>query len=70
MMLKRIAVFIVGMAFGAGVTFGVVLLLANQSSDPLLLMKFGPINFVLSTFMFGMIGVIALDAVLKTEILK
>ena len=70
MAFKRIAVWVVGMAFGAAVTFGIVSFLGYQTNDPLLLMKFGGLNFVLATFMFGMIGVIALDAVLKTEILK
>lgn len=70
MLVKRIGVFVVGIAVGAAVTFGIVWFLGNVSSDPLLLMEFGPINFVLASFMFGMIAVIALDAVLKTDILK
>jgi hypothetical protein len=59
-----------GMAFGAALTFGIIAYLAAFSNDPLLLREFGPLNFILATFMFGMIGVIALDAILKTEILK
>jgi formate/nitrite transporter FocA (FNT family) len=70
MALKRAAVFVVGMAVGAAFTFGIVLLLQMRAEDPLLLQKFGPLNFVLATFMFGMIAVVYLDAILKTEILK
>ncbi len=70
MLVKRLGVFVVGMAVGAAVTFGIVWFLGNVSSDPLLLMEFGAINFVLASFMFGMIAVIALDAILKTDILK
>ncbi len=68
--LKRAAVIIVGFAVGAAVTFGIVLLLQNTSQDPLLLQKFGSLNFVLASFMFGAIAIIALDGVLKTNILK
>jgi len=70
MTFKRIAVWLIGMAFGAAVTFGIVWYLGLSTDDPLLLMKFGPLNFILAAFMFGMIGVIVLDGVLKTEILK
>jgi len=70
MLIKRIGVFVVGMAVGAGMTFGIVSFLGNVSNDPLLLMEFGAINFVLAAFMFGMIAVIALDAILKTDILQ
>ncbi|MGH2591905.1 MAG: hypothetical protein ACRDGG_00145 [Anaerolineae bacterium] len=70
MVIKRIAVILVGMAVGAAETFGIVSFLGNVSKDPLLLMEFGAINFVLAAFMFGMIAVIALDAILKTDLLK
>ena len=70
MLLKRIAVFIVGLAIGSAVTFGVVTFLQFQSEDPLLLQKFGPLNFVLASVMFGAIAIIYLDAALKTDILK
>jgi len=69
MVFKRIAIILVGTAVGAAVTFGIVSFLGNVSSDPLLLMEFGVINFVLASFMFGMIAVIALDAILKTDLL-
>jgi hypothetical protein len=67
---KRAAVFVVGLAIGAAVTFGVVSFLQYRSEDPLLLQKFGPLNFILASVMFGAIAIIALDAVLKTDILK
>ena len=70
MVFKRIAVILVGMAVGAAVTFGTVSFLGNVSDDPLLLMEFDAINFILAAFMFGMIAVIALDAILKTDLLK
>jgi len=70
MAIKRAAVFAVGLAIGAAVTFGIVSFLQYSSQDPLLLQKFGPLNFILASVMFGAIAVIALDAVLKTEILK
>ena len=70
MAIKRIAVFVVGLAFGAAVTFGIIFLLQLTSDDPLLLQKFGPLNFTLASIMFGAIGVIALDAVLRTDILE
>ena len=70
MALKRAAVILVGMAVGAAITFGFISFLSYRSEDPLLLMEFGSINFVLASFMFGMIAVIALDAVLKTDLLK
>ena len=70
MAVKRAAVILVGLAVGAAITFGIVFLLQNTSHDPLLLQKFGPLNFILASFMFGAIAVIALDAFLKTNILK
>jgi hypothetical protein len=70
MALKRIFVFIVGLAIGAAVTFGIVSFLQVSSEDPLLLQKFGPLNFVLASVMFGAIAIIYLDKFLKTEILK
>lgn len=70
MAIKRIAVFVVGLAFGAAFTFGIIFLLQLTSDDPLLLQKFGPLNFTLASIMFGAIGVIALDAVLRTDILE
>jgi hypothetical protein len=70
MALKRATVFIVGLAVGAAFTFGVILVLQNRSNDPLLLQKFGPLNFILASTMFGAIAIIALDAILKTDILK
>ncbi len=70
MAIKRAAVFAVGLAIGAAVTFGVVSFLQYSSQDPLLLQKFGPLNFILATVMFGAIAIIALDAALKTDILK
>lgn len=70
MALKRAAVFIVGLAIGAAVTFGIVSFLQFSSQDPLLLQKFGPLNFILASTMFGAIAIIYLDKFLKTEILK
>ena len=70
MALKRAGVIVVGLAVGAAVTFGIVLYLQLRSADPLLLEKFGPLNFILASVMFGAIAVIALDAILKTDILK
>ncbi|HJW84638.1 MAG TPA: hypothetical protein VJ754_10075 [Anaerolineae bacterium] len=70
MALKRAGVIVVGLAVGAAVTFGIVLYLQLRSADPLLLEKFGPLNFILASVMFGAIAVIALDALLKTDILK
>jgi hypothetical protein len=70
MALKRAAVLIVGLAIGAAVTFGVVAFLQLYSQDPLLLRKFGPLNFILASVMFGAIAIIYLDAALKTNILQ
>ncbi|HEY4691261.1 MAG TPA: hypothetical protein VIK33_18270 [Anaerolineae bacterium] len=70
MAVKRIAVFVVGLAIGAAVTFGIISFLQYTSQDPLLLQKFGPLNFILASVMFGAIAVIYLDAVLKTDILR
>ncbi len=70
MALKRAGVIVVGLAVGAAVTFGIVLYLQFRSADPLMLEKFGPLNFILASVMFGAIAVIALDAILKTDILK
>lgn len=70
MALKRAAVIVVGLAVGAAVTFGVVLFLQYRSADPLMLEKFGSLNFILASVMFGAIAIIALDAILKTDILK
>jgi len=70
MWLKRSAVIVVGFAVGAAVTFGVVSFLQISSEDPLLLQKFGPLNFILASTMFGAIAIIYLDKFLKTEILK
>lgn len=70
MALKRAAVIVVGLAVGAAFTFGVVFLLQNTSNDPLLLEKFGSLNFILAATMFGAVAIIALDGILKTDILK
>ena len=70
MALKRASVIVVGLAVGAAFTFGVVFLLQNTSNDPLLLEKFGPLNFILASTMFGAVAIIALDGILKTDILK
>ncbi len=70
MALKRSVVIVVGLAVGAAITFGTVSFLQFSSDDPLLLQKFGPLNFILSSTMFGAIAIILLDAVLKTDILK
>lgn len=70
MSLKRLFVIIVGLAVGGLVTFGVVFLLSQTSNDPLLLEEFGVLNFVLASTMFGGIAVIALDHVLKTDLIK
>jgi len=70
MLLKRAAVVVVGFAIGAAATFGIIFFLQNYSNDPLLLFKFGSLNFILASFMFGAIAIIWLDAALKTEILQ
>lgn len=70
MSLKRTFVIIVGLAFGGLVTFGVMFLLSVTSKDPLLLEEFGVLNFILASTMFGGIGIIALDHVLKTDLIK
>ncbi|HLF25212.1 MAG TPA: hypothetical protein VJG32_02655 [Anaerolineae bacterium] len=70
MAVKRTAVIMVGLAIGAAVTFGIVSFLQFYSQDALLLQKFGPLNFILASVMFGAIAVIYLDAVVKTNILK
>ena len=70
MALKRAVVIIVGLAIGAAVTFGVVFFLQISSNDALLLQKFGALNFILASTMFGAIAIIYLDKFLKTQILK
>ena len=70
MSLKRAFVIIVGLAVGGLVTFGVIFLLSLSSNDPLLVEEFGVLNFILASTMFGGIAVIALDHVLKTNLIK
>jgi len=70
MAFKRSVVIVVGLAIGAAITFGIVSFLQFSSQDPLLLQKFGMLNFVLASTMFGAIAIILLDAVLKTDILE
>ena len=70
MALKRAVVIIVGLAIGAAVTFGIVYFLQVSSNDALLLQKFGALNFILASTMFGAIAIIYLDKFLKTQILK
>lgn len=70
MTLKRLTIVVVGLAIGGAVTFGIIWFLALQSNDPLLVEEFGTLNFILASSMFGGIAIIALDHVLKTEMLQ
>ncbi len=62
---KRIVVIIVSFAVGAGLTFGVMLLGANQG-----MLNFGLPNFLLTSFCFGCAVMILLDGPMHTNMLK
>lgn len=62
---KRIVVIILGFAVGAGLTFGVMALWANDG-----MMNFGMPNFLLTSFCFGCAVTIILDGLMHTNMLK
>ena len=62
---KRMAVILMGLLVGAGLTLGIMALFANQG-----LKNFGLPNFLLTSFCFGAAAIIALDYLLNTGLLK
>ena len=62
---KRVAVILMGLLVGAGLTLGIMAVFANQG-----LINFGLPNFLLTSFCFGAAAIIALDYLLNTGLLK
>jgi hypothetical protein len=62
---KRMAVILMGLLVGAGLTLGIMAVFANQG-----LINFGLPNFLLTSFCFGAAAIIALDYLLNTGLLK
>jgi hypothetical protein len=62
---KRVAVILMGLLVGAGMTLGIMAVFANQG-----LINFGLPNFLLTSFCFGAAAIIALDYLLNTGLLK
>ncbi len=62
---KRMAVVLMGILVGAGITLGIMAVFAEQG-----LKNYGLPNFLLTSLCFGAAAVIALDYVLNTGLLK
>jgi hypothetical protein len=62
---KRIAVIIMGLLVGAGVTLGIMVAFSGQG-----MLGFGLPNFMLTTLCFGAAAIIGLDYLLNTGMLK
>ncbi len=62
---KRVAVVLMGILVGAGITLGIMAVFAEQG-----LKNYGLPNFLLTSLCFGAAAVIALDYVLNTNLLK
>jgi len=62
---KRIAVILMGLLVGAGITLGIMVAFAGQG-----MLNFGLPNFLLTSLCFGAAAIIALDYLLNTNLLK
>ncbi len=62
---KRMAVILMGLLVGAGITLGIMAVFANQG-----LRNYGLPNILLTSFCFGAAAIIALDYLLNTGLLK
>jgi hypothetical protein len=62
---KRVAVILMGLLVGAGMTLAIMAFFADQG-----LRNFGLPNFLLTAFCFGAAAIIALDYLLNTGLLK
>jgi ABC-type thiamin/hydroxymethylpyrimidine transport system permease subunit len=62
---KRVAVILMGLLVGAGITLGIMAVFANQG-----LRNYGLPNIMLTSLCFGAAAIIALDYLLNTGLLK
>lgn len=62
---KRVAVILMGLLVGAGITLGIMAVFADQG-----LRNYGLPNILLTSFCFGAAAIIALDYLLNTGLLK
>ncbi len=62
---KRMAVILMGVLVGAGLTLGIMAVFADRG-----LLNFGLPNFLLTSLCFGAAAIIALDYLLNTGLLK
>ena len=62
---KRMAVILMGLLVGGGITLGIMAVFANQG-----LRNFGLPNILLTSACFGAAAIIALDYLLNTGLLK